>query len=399
MTVRLGNYLSEKRNVNAGAPQGSVLGTYVFNTATEDLEEGAETDQEQEQPDVDLTFLETAADLNHAASTPSRTTAANITCNESPIQTERHDIVILPTTRNVPPKLRKRIEPSWRSKELCVKKFVDDNVQIEKIKMQPQETFRQVETLFKNPRVVRSELMFKHIVKNANSKGLLVNSKKTNLLVISASKSYDAQAHFYDNERQRVDCTKEMKALGFIFNSKGDVSSQVEKLCSKLRQKIWALRHLRKSGFTERELLRMYTSYIRPSIEYSSPIYHPMLTGEQETLIERQQFFALKNIYGFEYSHRKLLELANIETLKQRRIKATVKFATKAAANPRFQSWFPRRRKRGRNNEAEEYVEMKARTDRRRNSPLFYYRRILNEHRIDYDVRKKQDCQHYPAPT
>ena len=112
---------------------------------------------------------------------------------------------------------------------------------------------------------------------------------------------------------------------------------------------------------------------------------------EQETLIEIQQFFALRNIYGFEYSHRKLLELANIETVKQRRIKATVKFATKAAANPRFQSWFPRRRKRGRNNEAEEYVEMKARTDRRRNSPLFHYRRVLNEHRIDDDdVRKNK---------
>ena len=34
------------------------------------------------------------------------------------------------------------------------------------------------------------------------------------------------------------------------------------------------------------------------------------------------------------------------------------------------------------------YVEMQARTDRRRNSPLFYFRRILNEDRVDYDVRK-----------
>ena len=44
MTIKVGNYPSEKRTVNAGAPQGSVLGTYVFNTASDDLEDGLEGD-------------------------------------------------------------------------------------------------------------------------------------------------------------------------------------------------------------------------------------------------------------------------------------------------------------------------------------------------------------------
>ena len=151
---------------------------------------------------------------------------------------------------------------------------------------------------------------------------------------------------------------------------------------------VWALRHLRKSGFTEEELLKTYTMYIQPCIEYSSPIYHPLLTGEQDLLLERQQFFALKNIYGFQYSHRQLLDLSGIDSLKDRRIKTTLKFAQKTAANERFSYWFPRRRMSVRNNNREEYVEMSARTDRRRNSPIFHYRRILNEHRVDYDVRR-----------
>ena len=51
-------------------------------------------------------------------------------------------------------------------------------------------------------------------------------------------------------------------------------------------------------------------------------------------------------------------------------------FATKAAANPRF-DWFPLRTGRsGRHGET--YKEFPARTDRLFNSPLFYFRRRLN---------------------
>ena len=58
MTVCLG---SSKKSVNAGAPQGSVLSTYVFNIATDDLEEDL---PDNCFPDIDLTFLETIANEN-----------------------------------------------------------------------------------------------------------------------------------------------------------------------------------------------------------------------------------------------------------------------------------------------------------------------------------------------
>lgn len=91
-----------------------------------------------------------------------------------------------------------------------------------------------------------------------------------------------------------------------------------------------------------------------------------MLSQEQETLIEQQQFSALKNIYGLEYLHRILLELSGIEILKERRIKTTYAFAQKAANNWRFQSWFPRRRRTGRKKHQEEYIEMNARKDKQK---------------------------------
>ena len=136
--------------------------------------------------------------------------------------------------------------------------------------MRAHRTFAIGLTVFKNPRVVRSEQMFNHIVRNAKDKGMIVNSWKTTLLAISAAKSYESRAHFYDLDKSRVDSTFSPEALSFLF------SAQVEHLCQKFRCKVWALRHLRKCGFTEKELIKVYKTQLRRSLGYSNVIYHSM---------------------------------------------------------------------------------------------------------------------------
>lgn len=112
MTVKLGMSSSVERPVNAGAPQGSVLGTYVFNVATDDLEEehGQNMDHIINEHGHDLSFLETRPTVSGAASTPTRQPPATDP-NLSPIQ-PCENIVILPSTVNVPHKLKKRIKPT-----------------------------------------------------------------------------------------------------------------------------------------------------------------------------------------------------------------------------------------------------------------------------------------------
>ena len=139
-----------------------------------------------------------------------------------------------------------------------------------------------------------------------------------------------------------------MKTLGFIFNSNGDVSDQIDSLQAKFRSRIWTLRELKRHDFSEKDLLKVYTTMIRPVVEYSLVVYHSMLTSQQSINLEKLQARALKNVYGHIYSYRKLLELSNLETLEQRREQACLKFATKSANNPRFASWFPKRRIGGR---------------------------------------------------
>ena len=138
ITVKLGNSRSDLRLVNAGAPQGSVLGTYVFNVATDNLEDGLVYDNVPI-PENDLTFLETQPSSTNAQSTPGKQPMPQVDC--SPIIKPSQDSTFLPTARNIPDKLRKRIEPSWREKPHTVRKFVDDNLQIKKFQMQRMQSY------------------------------------------------------------------------------------------------------------------------------------------------------------------------------------------------------------------------------------------------------------------
>ena len=126
-------------------------------------------------------------------------------------------------------------------------------------------------------------------------------------------------------------------------------------MIKKLRSKSWSLRALRKSGFTNEELVRVYTSKPRPSAEYVSPVWHPQITKEQENAFERQQTQALRNIYGYDISAEKMRKKAGIPLLKDCRREACKKFAENCIKSDRFSGWFPTREEsaRGRREGAE----------------------------------------------
>ena len=200
MTVRVDDQNSTLRTVNAGAPQGSVLGTYIFNMGTNELEDGAEDPHEDppltyELDEGDLLFLELGPEEGVAQSTPIRS-AQSGSPGVSPIRhAPRGSFVILPNARNIPHHLSTRIEQTWRPKNITVKKFVDDNLQNEKLYMKNVPTIKFNDDFVRNARAGKSEHMFKHISDRARRKGLLVNTAKTALLTVSGAVSYTARSH------------------------------------------------------------------------------------------------------------------------------------------------------------------------------------------------------------
>ena len=220
-----------------------------------------------------------------------------------------------------------------------------------------------------------------HVKSRAEEMGMKVNRDKTKIMCISTAASYKAEA-YVEGDGGNVDSVDDMKMLGFTLQRDGGISKHVDTVKKKLRTKSWVLRTLRKCGFTPDELVRVYISMIRPAAEYASPAWHPLLTAGQTNEIERQQVQALKNIYGYELSAQKLREKANIPLLSTRRFEACKVFATKCAKSDRFKHWFPLRHQpvyaRREGTSYRQYEEYTARTDRLRNSPLHYMRRVLN---------------------
>ena len=160
-----------------------------------------------------------------------------------------------------------------------------------------------------------------------------VNTNKTGLLCVSDSLSYKADVYIEDEDGNRIGTAATMKILGYTMSDMPGVHAQVEVARKRFRQRLWVLRHLRSLGFNSEELIRVYTTVVRPTTEYGAAVFHSQMTDEQEEELERLQNQALKCIYGIGKSARKLRELFGLDTLRARREEICLKFALKCAVS------------------------------------------------------------------
>ena len=232
-------------------------------------------------------------------------------------------------------------------------------------------------------KATQSEAFFKTIEKEATSIGMAVNAKKNQMLCVSPAlhASNSTYINIGNELSDRIHNCDTLKILGFLFSPKPDISAQYSAMQLKFRRRVWVLRHLKKANISSSDLLKLYQSLILPVLDYTAVVYHSMLNRSQEAGLESLQKLALKIIYGKTgVSYTSLLELAAIETLKDRRIRLTDKFIQKTSANTKYNDWFPTKVLSDHNLRQERiYKENRAKTSRLYNSPLYYYRRRLND--------------------
>ena len=258
-------------------------------------------------------------------------------------------------------------------------KFVDDGMMLSKANMDSADGVAAPADgrPGKDKHDLPSQNLFRKIVCKAEARGMVVNKAKTKVLCVSDSQTYKAHAHICDADGAKIVSGSHLKVLGFHMDSRPSVHAHVQALRLRMRDTVWILRHLKIAGFTEGELAVVYRTVIRPILDYCAVVYHPMLTDEQDQMVERMQAQARKSVYGYKDSYAEMREKAGVTTHRARRIELCDKFSKKAAASQRFESWFPRKTGRS-GRHGEEYHEFQARTDRLFNSPLYYHRRRLN---------------------
>ena len=208
-----------------------------------------------------------------------------------------------------------------------------------------------------------------------------VNDDKTQILCITAAKNSSVTSYIRTANGSEVKGGDRLKQLGFNFGTYPNASVQVEHMRKKFRGRLWMIRHLQKAGLTPAELLRVYRVFLLSVLDFASVVYHPILTAEQSAQLEALQRSAMKLIFGRTRSYDEILAEESVERLRDRRERMTDKFILKAAKNHRIKdTWFPKRGIIGHDLRRDVfYHEAFARTSRLYNSPIFYYRRRLNE--------------------
>ena len=131
----------------------------------------------------------------------------------------------------------------------------------------------------------------------------------------------------------------------------------------------------------EKDLKKIYITYIRSLLEQSNNVWNSGLTIENEKDLERVQKVALKIILNNSYkSYENALNVLDLDTLKVRREHLSLIFARKCLRNPKMKNLFPP------NNRThimiprqhEHFQVLKANTNRFKESSIIYMQNQLN---------------------
>ena len=97
---------------------------------------------------------------------------------------------------------------------------------------------------------------------------------------INPNNCIELYSNIRDNQNNGKNIISEhsMKILGFHFSSKPNVEKHVEEISRKFRKRLWLLRNMKNVIKEKKELVDIYTCFLRPILDYCSNVYHSMLT-------------------------------------------------------------------------------------------------------------------------
>ena len=131
------------------------------------------------------------------------------------------------------------------------------------------------------------------------------------------------------------------KLLGVTLSSNLSWQAHVDGIVKKSSKALYMIYIMKKYRAPAAQLVKIFTTYIRPLLEYCAPVFHAGLTVFQAKQIENVQKRALKLIGGFDKSYRQLLEDLHLESLADRREKLCLRFAKHMVKSPAHRDMLP----------------------------------------------------------
>ena len=151
-------------------------------------------------------------------------------------------------------------------------------------------------------------------------------------------------------------------------------------IVKRANSRLYMLRKLKHFSLSVSDLLTIYTSFVRPVVEYAAPVWSSGITQSQRITVERIQKRACRIILGSGYhDYHSALHECKLDSLQSRRNQLCLSFA-KSLPSSKLRDLLPEDRPtnsynlRSRNT----YTAYKCRTERFRNSAMPSLIRTLN---------------------
>ena len=173
------------------------------------------------------------------------------------------------------------------------------------------------------------------------SRNMKLNPLKTKAMLFNPLHKWDFQPVLSTNGSDILDVVEEYKILGYVMRSDLKTTSNTDYICQRAYKRMWILRRLKSLGCPIAELLDVLQQQIISILEGGVPYWGPMISKNESNQLERCLKTGLHIIYQSQYtSFNHVLSLANIESLKVRRLKLITSFGKKALQSDKHKHWF-----------------------------------------------------------
>ena len=208
-----------------------------------------------------------------------------------------------------------------------------------------------------------------------------INIKKTKVIPFNTTKKYSFLPQLCFPGSEPFEVLYETRLLGVTLSSNLSWHAHVNDICKRATAKLWILVRFRSLGGNTTQLLKIYQTRIRSTLEFAAPVFHGGLTLDQSRQIEMIQKKAFVIILGKAYiSYEVALEKLNQERLDDRRTNLSIKFAEKCVKSNQHKNLFPLNPNfRADMRRPQPYLEHNCHTSRYYNSPVPSLARLLNK--------------------
>jgi hypothetical protein len=156
-------------------------------------------------------------------------------------------------------------------------------------------------------------------IEKAHMKEMKINEDKSEVMIFKPPKAKPQyKANIVVDHQVFPDLVKNMKTLGCLVNDQLSMENHVTKLLKSGRVRLLMLKTLRNRGLPVTDLVNVFKTIIRPTVEYGLSVFAPMLNRCQVVRLERFQKIALRVIFGNTLSYKNLLCLSNLPRVEKR---------------------------------------------------------------------------------